>query len=231
MIPVAFSIGFFGSLHCIGMCGPLAIFACSSSQGNSASKNGILSYQIGRIITYSFLGLIFGFLSDFFYISSFQKFTAIFCGFVLMFSVLFSLNLDASIQKSFLGKFISNNVSLLLNNYFDKFTNKSPFVIGLINGLLPCGLVYLAIAGAIVCETPVQSGLFMLAFGVGTVPAMIGLLTGYSRLPFLLKKWFNKSLPYVTFTFGLFMIYRGIIIDVPLELDFYGALQNPIMCH
>jgi sulfite exporter TauE/SafE len=71
----------------------------------------------------------------------------------------------------------------------------------------------------------------MLFFGLGTVPAMAGFVKGFHLLPFSIKQYFNKALPVVTFSFGIFMIYRGIVIDMPMELSFFEAIKNPVMCH
>ena len=130
-----------------------------------------------------------------------------------------------------MGNSISSIVGKLLLRYTNRIKSKSPFTIGLINGLLPCGLVYLALAGALISENIVQSSLFMMFFGLGTIPAMAGFLKGFHFLPFSIKRYFNKALPIVTLCFGGFMIYRGLVIEMPMELSFFEAIKNPIMCH
>lgn len=231
MIGIALSLGFFGSLHCIGMCGPLALIACKTEASPSTSNNSIFLYQIGKIITYMILGLLFGLLGEFLFLTNIQKIISISGGVLLIGLVLLSLNIDTLLQKSNVGNKISSIVGKLLLKYTNRAQTKSAFTIGMINGLLPCGLVYLALAGAVLCTNALESSLFMLSFGLGTIPAMTGFLKGFNRLPFNVKRYFNKALPVVTFCFGLFMIYRGVVIDMPMELSFFEAINNPVMCH
>lgn len=230
MFLVAISLGFFGSLHCIGMCGPLALMACKDEQQQSSTKRNI-SYQLGRISCYGLLGIVFGMLGQVLVLSSFQKLTAILAGLFLVGSFIFSKNVDTIIQRLPVIKSVNRVVHAWMKAYIGGKLPKSAFLLGVLNGLLPCGLVYLALAGAVISSSILSAVFFMLCFGLGTVPAMAGLVTGFDLLPTSWKRNFNRFLPYVSLCFGLFLIYRGVMIAVPAELNFFEALKHPILCH
>lgn len=229
MILVALSLGFFGSLHCIGMCGPLAVMACHHE--SRSNMQTVLMYNVGRVSTYALLGITFGIIGQLLYIASLQKAAAIASGIVLILAFLLSINIDAKIGQSSVGRWINRKVQFLFSKLTGQHSLKSTFMFGLLNGLLPCGLVYLALAGALACESVVTSGMFMIAFGIGTLPAMMGAISGYKLLGIRGRNLIRRILPTVSLFVGLFLIYRGVYIDVPLELNFWEAMQQPIMCH
>ena len=106
-----------------------------------------------------------------------------------------------------------------------------PFILGMVNGLLPCGLVYLALAGALTTGNIYSGGLFMFFFGLGTIPMLFGLVLGNQMISGSKRKTLTKVIPYVSLAFGVFLCYRGIVVDMPMELDFFEAMKNPVMCH
>ncbi len=228
---VALSLGFFGSLHCIGMCGPLSLLSCHSNADKYGFIKSIIYYQIGRILCYSLLGLLIGFVGELLFISHIQKILSIIAGVVLILGFLFSVHIDALLQKSFIGRSISTRVSAYTEKYLFELKGTSPWVVGFLNGLLPCGLVYLALIGALSAEHYWQGAVFMFFFGLGTAPAMFGFVKSVGHLPFRIKKYFKKALPIVSLCFGFFMIYRGIVLEAPANLIFLEALKHPIMCH
>lgn len=232
MYYLAFTLGLFGSLHCIGMCGPLAIAFCNKPTNNKLQKiSNALQYNLGRTLTYTLLGIVFGTIGSFLFIVDLQKILSVFIGLILIVSVLFSINLETKmfnielIQN--LNKFVRNSYTNLLS----KTTNKSTFSLGMINGLLPCGLVYLAIAGAIASPTIFKGAGFMMLFGLGTIPALFFLILGSQSIGIKFRPYYKKILPVINFIFGCFLIYRGFIVDLPETLNFWEAIKNPVMCH
>ena len=128
-----------------------------------------------------------------------------------------------------------NRFYLKIQSMLSYMTKRSkefhPFQLGMANGLLPCGLVYLAIAGALAVGSVLGGMLFMALFGLGTIPMLFVLTTGYGMFSMSFRSKFRKILPYVTLCFGIFLIYRGFAVDVPLDLNFWEALKNPVLCH
>ncbi len=229
---VAFTLGLFGSLHCVGMCGPLAI-AFSNKDENSKPQNvaSALSYNLGRTVTYSLLGLFFGTLGSILLIADLQKAISIILGILLIISFLFTIDIDHTISNHrFLRSFYSR-IRSLLSNMMQKSQDFHPFHLGMANGLLPCGLVYLALAGSLATGNMIGGMGFMFSFGIGTLPMLFALTTGIGFFPLSARTRFRKILPYVTLVFGCFLIYRGVMVDMPVELNFWEALKNPILCH
>ena len=214
------------------MCGPLALGVLSSKnqQGFAALVSAIL-YNWGRTISYMVWGLIFGLVGSIVAFGGIQKIVSISLGLLMVFIFLFSINLDHLISKHrwFRNQYIK--ISHLLTSLTQKSKKVSSFNLGLINGILPCGLVYLAIAGALsLCNIWGSFG-FMMFFGLGTFPAMLAVILSRQLITLNLRFSFRKIYPYISLIMGIYLIYRGSMSKFPLDLNFYEALKNPIMCH
>lgn len=229
---VAFTLGLFGSLHCVGMCGPLAIAFCNRA-GNTPFQNvkSALGYNLGRTATYSILGLLFGILGSFLFLADLQKSISILLGILLIMSFLFNIDIDQSINQNSKVKKLYFSIRKTISRMMEKSQNYHPFELGMANGLLPCGLVYLALAGALATGSVLGGVAFMALFGLGTLPMLFILTTSTGLVSPTLRIRFRKILPYVSLCFGVFLIYRGVVVDMPTELNFWEALRNPIMCH
>jgi uncharacterized protein len=232
MMYLAISIGFLGSIHCIGMCGPLAMGVSSFyPQSRWIQFSKMLSYNMGRIGTYAFLGLLLGIIGKALIMTEVQKFVSILSGVFLI--VLFLLSLDT---EQFLSKFQGyKNYLKRYNQWFAQMMNQfktvPPFILGAINGLLPCGLVYLAMLGAMTSGGIEQGVLFMSLFGLGTLPAMMITVLFGRELLNLSNLRLRRLIPWLQMCLGIYLIYRGIVVDMPQELDFYSLLARPVMCH
>ncbi len=220
MIWVAFSLGLFGSLHCLGMCGPLAL----GYSGLSGSKPGVSAaihsalYNFGRVLSYMLLGFLFGLLSSVVTLSGMQNKLSIAAGVVLVFLFLMSLDLERVLGKigwyrSF-TKVIQAQISQRLRH-----KRPNPLLFGIINGFLPCGMVYLALAGALTAGNVFYSTSFMLFFGLGTFPALLSLMLGSKFVGFRSKIPYTKILPYVGLLLGVYLIIRGFMFELPKTLD------------
>ena len=162
---IAFFIGLFGSIHCIGMCGPLA-FAISSFQSKwwlmVADK---VLYNFGRVITYSFLGLLIGLVGKQLWLAGLQQSVSVLSGILIIiagFSRLFKVKFA---QSRFMPHLL-NPVNRLLG-YALKH-KAGHLAVGVLNGFLPCGFVYFALVGAVNTSSPLASGQYMFWFGIGT---------------------------------------------------------------
>ena len=169
---IAFFIGLLGSLHCVGMCGPIAFALPLKKSSKTYKITGALIYNFGRIITYALLGFVFGFFGQGIKLASSQQFLTIAIGIILIVSVIFPLKwLNKISPNNKITQLVSTSkqqLGLLLQS--SKSFNL--LKIGMLNGFLPCGLVYTAIGGAIATGNNQQGILFMLFFGLGTLPLM-----------------------------------------------------------
>ncbi|MFN8338322.1 MAG: sulfite exporter TauE/SafE family protein [Saprospiraceae bacterium] len=229
---IAFTLGFFGSLHCIGMCGPLAlaIHTTKGPKGISAFLES-LQYNTGRLIGYVSLGLVMGIFGSVASFGGVQRWMSIVLGVILILLFLFSSNPDQLISKMpAFGKFYSY-ISRKLHSMIQQSRNVPSVLLGMVNGFLPCGMVYIALAGALSLSNLWGSMGFMLFFGLGTFPAMIGITLGHHVFSQKLRLSLRKIYPIISLLMGAYLIYRGTMSKLPMELDFFEALKHPVMCH
>ncbi len=228
MIWSAFIIGVLGSLHCLGMCGPIAL-ALSVTPGKNRYI-AIILYNIGRIITYGFFGLLFGSFGSLFIMAGLQQFLSITAGVSLLFLVMLSLVGNSnSITIEPLNKIMSS-LKITLGYYLKKHFFSSFFIIGLLNGLLPCGLVYMAVIGAIATGSALSGSYYMMLFGLGTVPAMFLIGVFKIFIPILWRLKLLKILPVTISLVGVMLIVRGLNIGIPY-LSPEISSENPDASH
>ena len=216
-------LGFIGSFHCIGMCGPVAVSVCSAR-----GIKYMTAYNSGRIITYSLLGLLFGFAGAQVEMLGLQKFISISTGVIIVIA-LFTPALSAvNFTKYFLV------IPLMIRHMKLYIRSSNPLhalIIGMLNGILPCGFVYLAIAGSISTGDAVNGALFMISFGLGTLPAMLGISQIGKVLNFKFRNFVRKLLPVFTFAIAVLFILRGLGVGMHnLPLFEQKKERNEVIC-
>lgn len=212
MIWPAFLIGILGSIHCIGMCGPIAL-ALPIEQGKNRFW-GITLYNLGRIITYGLFGFLFGSFGSLFVIAGLQQFLSITAGITLLTIVIIpfigsSVTITSPLNRAMFS------LKAALGFYLKKYSSLSLFTIGLLNGLLPCGLVYIAVVGAIATGNAITGSGYMMLFGLGTAPAMFLMSFYKNNLPATWRLRLIKILPVTVCLIGLMLIFRGLNLGVP----------------
>ena len=211
----ALVLGLMGSFHCAGMCGPIAI--ALPLHGNTVSQKifGGTLYNIGRTITYGIMGAIFGLLGQGVEMLGFQQKISVIMGALMIISVLFPALFK---NKSNLGKSWSRFVGRLkktIGKMFSIRSFSSLFFIGLLNGLLPCGLVYMAIAGAIGTGNTEQGSLYMILFGLGTIPMLLTISLAGNVMSQAIRSKINKLIPVLVVVVGMLFILRGLSLGIP----------------
>ena len=145
----------------------------------------------------------------------FQQKVSVVMGALMIISVLFpalfrsQYSLDKSLF-SFVGKLKKSIGKLFAVRSF-----QSLFFIGLLNGLLPCGLVYIAIAGAIGTGSTAEGALYMILFGLGTIPMMLGISLAGNVLGLAVRQKINKIIPVLVVVVGLLFVLRGLDLGIP----------------
>ena len=210
----AIIFGLLGSFHCVGMCGPIAFMLPINRENKAKGVLQILSYHIGRLFTYSLIGLLFGFLGKGFYFFGFQQQLSIIVGvsmiLVIIFPKFFSkINFSKSINK------IIFKVKNALGKELKKKGNDTFFTIGFLNGFLPCGLVYMAIFGALATTNAFSGSLYMFLFGLGTIPLMTTVVYLGNFTKGTLRKKIQKAIPLVVVLIGVLFILRGLGLGIP----------------
>lgn len=212
---VALMTGLVGSLHCIGMCGPIAIALPLGKKSWFHRGLGSLSYNIGRTITYGILGALFGLLGQGIEMAGLQKWATILIGVIMILSVLFPVIFREKIKIDQLFTGYASRLISQFRKLFTKSAISSLFVIGLLNGLLPCGLVYVAIAGAI-SSGEILSGIFyMILFGLGTIPVMFTIPLAGHMIGTSVRKRFRGVVSAFIIILGILFILRGLSLGIP----------------
>ena len=214
LIITAFTIGILGSFHCVGMCGPLALSLPLNSDTVWDKFSGALLYNAGRIITYSVFGLLFGIIGKSAALFGYQQWLSILLGVLIIFFVILPKRVSVFNNKNFITGFFEN-IRSGLGNLFVQKNYSSLFSIGLLNGLLPCGLVYMAVAGAVATGDIAKSILFMAFFGLGTLPMMwsIAFLGNYVGIG--IRQKIRKVYPFMLLLMGSLLILRGLGLGIP----------------
>lgn len=202
-----------GSLHCVGMCGPIALALPIVGNSKAALIVSRLLYNFGRILTYTFFGFIFGLIGDRIQLFGLQQIVSILLGSLIILRLIIP-------QKYSFTKlhFFQRTVGKLKQEFskmFGKNSMKSLFVIGLLNGFLPCGFVYVGIAGAIATGDALKGAAFMSLFGLGTLPIMFAASLFSSVLSLKARLNFRKAIPVFSFIIGILFILRGLNLGIP----------------
>lgn len=231
LIIAAISLGFLGSFHCIGMCGPIALALPVHQYSPFKKYLGIFLYNLGRVTTYTFLGVVFGLLGQSFFLGGFQQILSITIGVLLLLSVILTnvKALNTAKRLGFIYSFI-NSVKLQLGNLFNKKGLHFLFFIGLLNGLLPCGLVYLGIAGAIATGHYVKGAEFMLYFGIGTVPVMYAVAFLGQFITLKYRNHIRHAMPYVVSVMAVLLIVRGLNLGIPYLSPQFEKESHKVSC-
>ena len=224
-------MGLLSSFHCVGMCGAIA-FSLPTQQLSPAKKTGgILLYNTGRIVTYTLLGILFGIAGRQIYVGGFQQWFSIIAGTLILAILIQSLFRSPVFH---LPGFKRANlfVQKLIGAFLLKPTLGGMFMLGMANGLLPCGLIYLAITGALAAGSVMGAATFMAAFGLGTLPAMFFLSYFGFMVKLSTRIAIKKAVPYFVGMVGILLILRGMGLNIPYVSPLIGGhTASVIPCH
>lgn len=233
MLFTALIFGLISSLHCIGMCGPIAMMLPVSRTNPTQKAFQIVLYHAGRLTSYAGLGLLFGLLGKGLYLAGFQQRISIVVGLLMIAMALIPEKVFARYNFS---KPVYKLISRVKTNLGQQFKRKTPdalFTIGLFNGLLPCGLVYAALFGAVAMQNVGLSTVYMLLYGLGTVPLMSAVVYVTNFLSYPFRNQLQKIVPLITVVIGVLFVLRGMGLDIayvsPSNLNLF--VQATANCH
>jgi len=197
------------------MCGPIAFVLPVNKSNKLQTFIGTGLYHIGRLLSYSIIGLLFGLLGRGLYLAGFQQRLSILIGVIMILMVL--------IPTKFLSRFqvtrplyqLIGKVKYKLGLYLNKSSKKALFSIGFFNGFLPCGLVYMALLGAISTGDLIDGAAYMAVFGLGTIPLMTGAVFLGNFLKVSVRNKIQKAIPIFVVIIGLLFILRGLGLGIP----------------
>jgi sulfite exporter TauE/SafE len=215
MLYTAFLFGLISSFHCIGMCGPIAMML-PVDRNNAAKKvTQILTYHLGRLTAYGSIGFVFGMLGKGFFMAGIQQNLSIFIGVAMIVVILIPEKILAKYNFSKPVFKLISKIKTTLGSQFRNKSYKSLFIIGLLNGFLPCGMVYVALFGSIAMQSESLGVLYMILFGLGTVPMMSSVVYINSYLTIPIRNKIQKLIPYVAILIGVLFILRGLGLGIP----------------
>lgn len=233
MLYSALIFGLISSFHCIGMCGPIAMMLPVDHKNPTKKALQILTYQLGRLTAYSTLGLLFGLMGRGLYLAGMQQRMSIAVGVMMIAIVLIPERIFAQYNFSKPIYKLISKVKTSLGSQFKRKTPDALFTIGLLNGFLPCGLVYAALFGAIAMQNVALGITYMFLYGLGTIPLMSAVVyvSNFLTVPFRNK--LQKVIPIVTVIIGTLFILRGMGLGIayvsPSSLNLF--VQANANCH
>lgn len=210
------------------MCGPLAL---SLPKNNQNRFTGPLSYNLGRITTYSILGIIFGTMGRSLVWFGWQQTISIILGVIILISIM----LPAFTNRIHFFKNAADKYMLQIRKGMSRFLFQSKplslFAFGSLNGLLPCGMVYMAIAGAVSSGSSLNGALFMALFGMGTLPAMWLISFSGNLIQSETRTAARKLYKPMMMIMAILLIFRGLNLDIPyLSPSLHISYSKPVNC-
>jgi hypothetical protein len=202
----AFTLGLLGSFHCAAMCGPLAMAIPKSGKYFYRDLYEGLLYNFGRVSTYTLFGLISGFLGFQLNLMGLQNLLSYFIGGTLIITSVIIITRHHS--RKWLQVQAPAPLQKGISRLMQHNRSESRFLLGFLNGLLPCGFVYVALAASLVSGGVAQSVLYMLFFGLGTIPVMITLFMAPSMLSLNMRKRMNSLIPVFSLLIGILILLR-----------------------
>lgn len=233
MLLSALILGLMGSLHCVGMCGPIAFMLPVDRTNNYKKFGQIFIYHFGRLMAYGLIGIIFGLLGKGLSIFGIQQKLSIGIGIIMIVIVLIPYK---TFNKYNLSKPIYKIISKVKNQLGKELKKKSPdtfLTIGFLNGFLPCGLVYMALFGSIAMGDALQGSLYMMLFGLGTLPLMTAAIYFSNLLKGGIRQKVQKAIPVFVVIIGALFILRGLGLGIPYvsPAPVTQLVSSDIECH
>lgn len=205
MFITAIVIGFLGSLHCAGMCSPLAMAVTNLSKPALINR---FTYNGGRIFSYGLQGIVAASVGTLFEFTGLQNIFSITLGALLIVAGFVGITrfnipfLTSGIQT------LTTFIKVKLSSFIKKKTKVALLTTGMLNGILPCGLTYMALTYCLTLTNPLDGFLYMLLFGLGTLPVMLGLTSVVQLLISRFNISFRKISTMTMVMLGLLLISR-----------------------
>ncbi|UOR04223.1 sulfite exporter TauE/SafE family protein [Hymenobacter aerilatus] len=218
MLWAGFIFGLLGSFHCVGMCGAIALALpgqLDAAEAHWRYVGGRLLYHLGRVTTYTLLGVAVGAVGQSLRLAGWQQGLSIASGLLILLLVAVP---ERHTSRLAAALYLDRPLAYLkqtLARFFRRQELSALYVTGMLNGLLPCGLVYLALAGTLSAPGVGGAAAYMLLFGLGTLPLMLGLSLTGRLVPLGWRIRMRQAVPYVATVLAVLFILRGLGLGVP----------------
>ncbi|QHL89187.1 sulfite exporter TauE/SafE family protein [Nibribacter ruber] len=225
-------IGFISSFHCVGMCGPIAM-ALPVGRGSGASfLGGRLLYNVGRMTTYILLGGVAGAIGQTLNLAGWQQSLSIASGVMMLLLVALPATVSGKLSRWLGTEKWWQALRKAMAKHFGNGSPRALYQIGVLNGLLPCGMVYFALAGAVSAPGVGGAMLYMAMFGLGTLPLMWLVSLSGKLLQPKVRYYMRNAVPYVAGCLAVLFILRGLNLGVPyVSPQLPSTTQEAAVCH
>jgi len=236
MLWAGFLFGILGSFHCVGMCGPIAMALPVGRGAGWSFVAGRLLYNLGRIFTYATLGALAGIFGKSLQVAGFQQTLSVISGVLILLMMVVPATFSLKFRKATGMEKGLGKINKTMAGLFRQKSLAALGLVGMLNGLLPCGFVYLALAGAIsMPSVPAAMG-YMFLFGLGTFPLMFVLSLSGKFIQPKIRHFFSRSVPYAATFMALLFILRGLNLGIPfvspaMAHNQHGGTQMHACCH
>ncbi len=211
-----FVVGLLGSLHCIGMCGPIVAALPQGEGGKLSFLYGRLLYNSGRVVTYALIGLLFGLIGKTIFMAGYQQGLSIAIGVVIILAVITPSRYSQGLISAMGLSRLYARISKMWGRLFRSSKKSSLFAIGILNGFLPCGFVYVALAGAVATGGALKGSAYMALFGVGTIPILLAFSLIGNVIGHKFRRAFSHAVPVLAIALALVFILRGLSLGIPI---------------
>lgn len=215
VITLGITIGILGSVHCVGMCGPIALTIPVAGNNFMSRLLSVFLYNLGRAVTYAAMGALVGLVGKGIMMGGFQRYLSITIGVAMILWVIFPAFFNKLAQKMKFTSYLFNKSRDTFRKLFQQRTYKALFTIGILNGLLPCGLVYVALASSLNTTDVFKGALLMFFFGLGTAPLLFALSMAGKYVTLNFRTFIQKSVPFIIVSLGVLFILRGLNLGIP----------------
>lgn len=212
LLTTAFLLGLASTFHCVGMCGPVSLALPLNRNSSVNILLGLLQYHLGRIATYTAMGLLLGAAG-----AQLQMFQLLQWLSIAMGAVMIAL----AWKRHWIHRLSFSNshfIQTIIRGMGKLITSDNPgklFGLGMLNGLLPCGMVYVGLGNALLSGSVIGTGAAMAVFGLGTFPAMLAI--GFLARQFTpaVRRRIDRFFPILLTLTGLLLIVRGANLGIP----------------
>ncbi len=226
---LALTMGLTSSFHCIGMCGPIALSLPSHKGSKLKQFTALLTYNVGRALTYAALGALLGSVGSALAWAGYLRYFSILAGVFMLAYVLWSKRLETFIRLPLFWRQTIQVIKKSMTKLLQSRRSVGFLLLGILNGLLPCGMVYLALISSLATGSMLSGAIYMFVFGLGTLPAMMAV--GFFKQLFTphFRTRIHQATPILISIAGIWLIARGLMIEIPTQTT--GSGSDITVCH
>lgn len=222
----AILLGLAGSFHCAGMCGPIVMAIPIGGKSLGAQLGGYSLYHTGRLGGYALLGFLFGVLGFGLNLGGYQQALSLALGVLMLLVIWFPRIIGANALSGRVAM-IQSKVTQFMAARLKSNRPGALLGLGFFNGFLPCGLVYVALAASMASFDPFAGAMFMVFFGLGTIPMLLAIGVTGKRLSASARTHLRKAAPILATILALLFIVRGLGLGIPYVSPELGLKVAP----